>query len=176
MLAKKELRQKLIKKRKNLTEAEVVTKSSLICNKIINDERYKKCETIYCYFSVNNEVSLETLIEHALNNNKNIALPKVEKDNNIRFYLIKSLSDLAPGYYNIPEPETNVSAPQGDLIIVPGVAFSNEGLRLGYGGGFYDRFLADNDIYSIGVCYDFQIVDEIPIMKHDIMMNQIITN
>lgn len=173
MLTKKELRKEIINKRKNLTYEEVITKSSRICNKIINSECYKNSKTIYCYASVNNEVTLDVLIDDALRSCKNVAFPKVE-DKNLRFYLIKSMDDLKPGYFNVPEPETKDIAPEADLIIVPGVAFGNDGSRLGYGGGFYDRFLSDKKIYSIGVCYDFQISEDIPIMEHDRKINEII--
>ncbi|MFQ9515451.1 MAG: 5-formyltetrahydrofolate cyclo-ligase [Eubacterium sp.] len=175
MLSKKEIRQEMIQKRKNLTKNEVVTKSSLICNKIINSECYKNSSVIYCYCSINNEVSLKPLMEHALNCGKIVALPKVE-NNNIQFYSIKSFDELSAGYYNIPEPNLRTAAPKGELLIVPGVAFSNDGNRLGYGGGFYDRFLSNNDILSIGVCYDFQIIENIPVMKHDKKINMIISN
>lgn len=175
MISKKELRSEMIKFRKNLTKNEVVTKSSLICNKIIKSRCYKESSVIYCYAAINNEVTLIPLIEHALNHDKTIALPKVEGEN-IKFYVIKSLHDLSPGYYNILEPDSGVLAPSGDFIIVPGVAFSKKGERLGYGGGFYDRFLAANQMYSIGVCYDFQCIDNIPTAEHDIILNKIIIN
>lgn len=175
MVSKKEIRQEIIQKRKKMSISQVVTKSSLICNKIINSPCYKNSRTIYCYFSVNNEVNLESLMEHALADGKTVALPRVE-NNNINFYCIKSLDKLNPGYYNIPEPEPEISAPQGDLLIVPGVAFTEKGERLGYGGGFYDRFLSQNDIYSIGVCFGFQIVKNIPTMEHDQKMNEIISD
>lgn len=175
MISKKELRSELIIQRKTMSDNEVITKSSLICNKILNSKCYKESSVVYCYFAVNNEVNLNLLITHALNNGKIIALPKVEgKD--IKFYEIKSFEDLKPGYYNIPEPVTDIEAPKADLIIVPGVAFSKEGARLGYGGGFYDRFLADNQIYSIGVGYDFQLKDNVPTEEFDRILNEIVIN
>ena len=67
-------------------------------------------------------------------------------------------------------------APKGDLIIVPGVAFSKKGERLGYGGGFYDRFLEHHKVYTIGVAYDFQIMNSLPTEEHDRKLNEIITN
>lgn len=175
MLSKKELRQELIKKRKNMTIEEIVTKSSLICNKIINSQCYNNAKCIYCYFTVNNEVNLKPLMEHALNHGKHVALPRVE-GNDILFYFIQSFDELSPGYYNIPEPNNGIPASKGDLVIVPGVAFTKNGERLGYGGGFYDRFLANNEIYSIGVCYDFQIVENIPVLEHDKKIDKIICN
>jgi 5-formyltetrahydrofolate cyclo-ligase len=175
MLEKKEIRKELISKRKQLTAEEVVTKSSLICNKIIDSELYQKSSVIYCYSAINNEVNLSELIEHAFIHNKAVALPRVE-NNEMSFHIIKSFDELKAGYYNILEPQKKIPAPQADLIIVPAVAFTKDGNRLGYGGGFYDRYLEKNNIYSIGVCYDFQILEQIPTMKHDKKINKIISN
>lgn len=175
MELKKQIRQQMIKQRKNMSYEEHKQKSSIICNKIINSDKYKKSKIIFCYAGINNEVCLTELIEHALKNNKKIAMPKVEgKD--IDFYYISSIDKLIPGYYNIPEPDTKYPALESDIIIVPGVAFSKKGERLGYGGGFYDRFLAENNIYSIGVGYDFQIFDSLPVEAHDIKIDKIISN
>lgn len=175
MISKKELRREQINRRKVMSEDEVVTKSSLICDKIIKSSCYKESNVIYCYSAVNNEVKLDTLIANAFASGKTVAFPRVEGEN-IRFYEINSLDELSKGYYGILEPDTEVEAPNADLIIVPGVAFGRNGKRLGYGGGFYDRFLADNQIYSIGVCYNFQLTDDIPTEDFDRILNEIVTN
>lgn len=175
MISKKELRREQINRRKVMSEDEVVTKSSLICNKIIKSSCYKESNVIYCYSAVNNEVKLDTLIANAFASGKTVAFPRVE-DRNIRFYTINSLDELAKGYRDILEPDTEFEAPKADLIIVPGVAFGRNGERLGYGGGFYDRFLTENQVYSIGVGYDFQLTDNIPTENFDRMLNEIVTN
>lgn len=169
------IRKQIITKRKQMSKTEVITKSSLICNKIINSQRYNVSKTIYCYCSINNEVDLWQVIEHAWAHGKTVAVPKVN-NKDMTFYQITSIKDLEAGYYNIPEPQNVPPAPPGDIIIVPGVAFTPDGDRLGYGGGFYDRFLSKNKIYSIGVCYDFQQIKTIPTMEHDQKINEIISN
>lgn len=176
ILSKKEIRHDMINKRKNLTHDEVITKSSKICTKIINNDCYNNAEIIFCYSAINNEVDLEMLIKHAILHNKKIAFPKVISKYEMRFFYVNSLSDMKEGYYNILEPDTSRPATKADLIIVPGVAFNKEGFRLGYGGGFYDRFFEENTIYSIGVGYDFQLIENMPVMEHDKKLNQIITD
>ena len=176
MKIKEQIRKEIIQQRNSLKPEEVITKSSKICDKIINLECYKNANSIFVYSSANNEVLLNELINDALLNNKKIAFPKVISKNEMQFFYVKSLSELKKGYYNILEPQAEFPAHNADVIIIPGVAFDCKGNRLGYGGGFYDRFLEINDIYSIGVCYDFQLKEKLPVLKYDKKMNQIITD
>ena len=150
MTDKKQLRKELITKRKKMTDEEFSNKSLSICNRLLNNSQYLKSKVIYCYYKV--------------------------KGQNMDFFEVKSLEELEPGYFNIPEPPETTPAPKGDLIIVPGVAFSKKGERLGYGGGFYDRFLEHHKVYTIGVAYDFQIMNSLPTEEHDRKLNEIITN
>lgn len=175
MLSKKELRLKLIHKRKSISSHEVIEKSSNICEQIINHKKYIQAEVIYLYAAVNNEVSLDLLAKTAIAHNKTIAYPKVNGDY-MSFYSVTSPDELVNGYRNILEPGITYPAPEPDLIIVPGVAFDTNGYRLGYGGGFYDRFLSRTKGFSIGVSYDFQLLEEIPYDQYDIPLNTIIYN
>ena len=158
-----------------MTDEEFSKKSLRICNRLLNNSQYLKSKVIYCYYSVNKEVDLLPFIKQALEDGKIIAFPKV-KGQNMDFFEVKSLEELEPGYFNIPEPPETTPAPKGDLIIVPGVAFSKKGERLGYGGGFYDRFLEHHKVYTIGVAYDFQIMNSLPTEEHDMKLNEIISN
>ena len=81
---------------------------------------------------------------------------------------------LSFGKFSIPEPKSNEEAPSPDIIIVPGVAFSQDCMRIGYGGGFYDKFLSKNPVHSLGVCYKFQLLDRIPTTSHDERLDEII--
>lgn len=175
MTDKKQLRKELITKRKKMTDEEFSNKSLSICNRLLNNSQYLKSKVIYCYYSVNKEVDLLPFIKQALEDGKIIAFPKV-KGQNMDFFEVKSLEELEPGYFDIPEPPETTPAPKGDLIIVPGVAFSKKGERLGYGGGFYDRFLEHHKVYTIGVAYDFQIMNSLPTEEHDMKLNEIISN
>ena len=175
MDTKKKIRQKIVQKRKSMSCEEWKRKSDIICNKIMENYKYKESRSVFCYASVGHEVCLTKLIQDALQSGKQVAMPKVEGEN-IRFYLIDSMDEMLPGAFGILEPDTARLAKQGELVIVPGVAFSITGERLGYGGGFYDRFLSENDIYSIGAAYDFQMVDTLPTEPHDKKINLIITD
>ena len=93
----------------------------------------------------------------------------------MNFYKIDSYDDIQPGYFNIPEPKSNIKLRTPDIIIVPGVAFSYEFERLGYGGGFYDTYLCDKDILKIAICFEFQMMDKLPVEEHDIKMDMIVT-
>ncbi|MDL2311041.1 5-formyltetrahydrofolate cyclo-ligase, partial [Peptostreptococcaceae bacterium OttesenSCG-928-C18] len=118
-----------------------------------------------------------------LKNCKNLYVPYIDtKENSMKLSLIKDLNnDLEPGYYSIPEPKENLRTPVDndiiDLVITPGVAFTKDKYRMGYGGGFYDRFFANlkKPPLKIALAYDFQIVDELPSEDYDIPVNIIIT-
>ena len=103
MTDKKQLRKELIAKRKKMTDEEFSKKSLRICNRLLNNSQYLKSKVIYCYYSVNKEVDLLPFIKQALEDGKIIAFPKV-KGQNMDFFEVKSLEELEPGYFNIPEP------------------------------------------------------------------------
>ncbi|MCR5737848.1 MAG: 5-formyltetrahydrofolate cyclo-ligase [Eubacterium sp.] len=175
-LMKQKIRKDMIQKRKDLTNQEYQTKSDCICQKIMKRSDFQQANVVYAYFAVRQEVSLETLIQYCLENKKQIALPRVE-DENIAFYLIHGLEDVEEGYFHVMEPNGFCEkAPAPDLILVPGVAFTKVGNRLGYGGGFYDRFLKKTPCQTIGIGYDFQLMKELPTEEHDICLDEVITD
>lgn len=173
MISKKDIRKEILSKRKALDNHELITKSSLIVDKILNHKVYINSQVVYCYSSINNEVCLDLLMEDIVRQKKVLALPKVE-DNNITFYQVSNPSKLKKGYFDIMEPYNCPKAKPADLIIVPGVAFTKNGDRLGYGGGFYDRFLSLSSAYTLGVGFDFQILETLPTQEHDKKLNDII--
>ena len=175
MTDKKQLRKELIAKRKKMTDEEFSKKSLCICNRLLNNSQYLKSKVIYCYYSVNKEVDLLPFIKQALEDGKIIAFPKV-KEQNMDFFEVKSLEELEPGYFNIPEPPETTPAPKGDLIIVPGVAFSKKGERLGYGGGFYDKYLEKHpNLHAIAIAFELQMYRELPFEEHDIKPEKVVT-
>lgn len=176
METKKELRSHMITMRKNMSQDDFYNKSADICKKISGHGKFQNANIIYCYDNINNEVSLYQLQKEILRSGKILGLPRIDKGI-MNFYVINDFDDLTPGYMGIFEPKDYCkNAPAPDLVLVPGVAFTNEGFRLGYGGGYYDRFLSETDAYSIGIAYDFQIVDSLPVEEHDMRLNEIITN
>ena len=173
---KAEIRKNIKNKRKSLSAEEVARKSNIICRKIICSDIYKKAKTIYCYNSIRNEVDLSFLINQALEDKKKVALPKVtDKKGEMIFVELNNMNRLKPGEFGILEPVGSQCAAKPDFIIVPGVAFSANGDRIGQAGGFYDRFLRKNPTFSVGVAYDFQMLEELPTESHDIKIDRIIT-
>ena len=115
------------------------------------------------------------ILRRALADGKALALPKV-CGREMRFVAVRDLSTLAPGAMGIPEPPDEPAA--GDeraLILMPGLAFDKSGHRVGYGGGYYDRYLARHPLHTlIALCYDFQLVDAIDRAEHDMPVHQVI--
>ncbi len=135
----------------------------------------KKAESILLYYPHKNEVDTLPIISDLLKEGKIVLLPKVQGKDIIPIQ-IKDLSNLKEGYAGIKEPEGNpVSVDSIDVIIVPGVAFDKKGHRLGYGKGFYDRFLKKTKGLKIGLAYDFQVIEELPSEEHDVPLDLIIT-
>ena len=170
---KQELRKKYLSIRKNICST---ISSSIITKKVLSHPKIITSSTILIYMSYNNEVDTKEII-NALLPSKKIALPKVI-DKEIKFYYINSILELSPGYYGILEPITTnpVNNYDNTICITPGVCFSRDGYRLGYGGGYYDRFLSKHKVYTIGLCYKECLVDALPHESHDKQIDEIITD
>lgn len=179
MLNKQELRKKIFLFRKGLSKEEYLKKSEIIINKIVSSKWYLESDTIISYVSVNNEVDTIELINRAFAAGKRVAVPKII-DKEMQFYYISSLSELKKGYFNIPEPidtsEICIPKSSGTLMIVPGVAFDKSNNRLGYGGGFYDKYLSRYSLYKMAICFKEQLFDEICSEYYDVKMDEIITD
>lgn len=148
MKTKQNIRNELLKKRNTLTEEELKKYSKLIENQLLASEQYKKADILLIYASYQKEVSTYGIIEAALNTQKKVFCPKVLNSGIMEFYEITSLTDIVPGYKNIPEPKQINSMfsfsddnTNNTLMIMPLVGFDAARNRLGYGGGFYDRYL-----------------------------------
>ena len=179
---KKELRKKYIELRKNILEKEY--KSDLIISKVLENGCFKKSKTIGIYVNIKDEVLTEKLIIESLKLNKIVVVPKVIDKNEMRFYRIKSLDDLVSiNKFSIREPIEdihNLVLPNKiDLFIVPGVCFDKNKNRIGYGGGYYDKYLIDcSNSYKIGLAFNEQLLDNLYIENNntDIKLDEIITD
>ncbi|MEE8359634.1 MAG: 5-formyltetrahydrofolate cyclo-ligase, partial [Candidatus Omnitrophota bacterium] len=154
----------------------------IIKEKLSSLPEFKEAKTIGFYVSLASEVDTETLIDDALRSGKTVVAPVMD-GNDLRFHRIKDRkADLAEGPCGILQPDTSCEKPfpndQIDLVIVPGVAFSKEGARLGKGRGFYDRFLKDlpRRVKKIGLAYDLQIIQDLPITPQDVPVDKVISN
>lgn len=140
-----------------------------------------KPKQVLCYVSSPElEVDTLSLIEILLEGNIEVAVPKCIDDScDIEFYVIKSFNCLRKGFYGILEPDTEIcerAVVSGrTLCIVPGLAFDRKGRRMGFGKGYYDRFLENFSGVTLGLCYECCIRDEIPHDKHDAVMDYVIT-
>lgn len=186
---KKNLRKQALALRDKLSEKERQIKSGRIINTLYSLDHYKNSDIILTYVEYLSEVSTTPLIEKALSENKKIFVPKVTgKD--MEFYRIDSLSELLKGYKGIREPK-DVTIPfagdgngnyekEGVLMLMPGAVFDKFHHRIGYGGGFYDRYLkylsaSGIFIYTAALCYECQMFDEIAYDIHDKCPDIIIT-
>ena len=179
-MTKKEIREKYIHKRLKLTEEERSVSNEIIFNKLIKLDLFKKCECVLTYVSTKTEVDTKSLIEYSLMKGKTVAVPRCEKDTNkMTFYRIVSLNDLEKGNFNILEPDRFCSEFvdfENALCIVPGLVFDKNGYRVGYGKGYFDRFLNENDIPSIGLCRKDFIVDDLPVEGFDKAVDFVLTD
>ena len=175
---KKELRKEILSKRSLLSAEDVKKMSTIICSNVIQEDIYAKAHNLCLYIPVRNEVDACLLIDDARMRGKRIWLPKVD-GTEMDFYLYEKDTELISGAYNIPEPVSEVALKpdENTLVIMPGAVFSRKGDRIGYGGGYYDRYLEKHPACkTIALCYDFQIKEEIPTELHDIRPDQIIIN
>ena len=181
---KKELRDRFLSLLRGQNEEDRLNKSRLIQKKLFERPEFLMARTILFYASFGGEVETFQMIQKATQLNKKIALPMITNGSkDIVPTLIEGLDRLNEGPYGIKQPAYSidgvVDAKDLDLIIVPGVAFDKRHNRLGRGAGYYDRFLAGlpEDTPSLGLAFDFQMVDELPHLEaHDITLTDVITN
>lgn len=178
MISKINLRKKYQYLRNQLSLQEVFRCSETISQKILSSVHYANASVVFVYMAMLNEVNLESLIIEALSENKLVAIPKIES-RRMTFYQLTHIDAVKLGHFNILEPISDaiISPCANDLVIVPGIVFDRRGYRIGYGGGYYDKFLGNlqRDIRTIGVCYDAQIVPELPKDNHDLPVQEIYT-
>ena len=144
---------------------------------ILNSENYKKAETVFSFVSMGSEVETKDILEQAWKDGKTVAVPKTGKGRVMVFLKIESFADLQKGRFGVMEPVTEAELIPGedDLFLVPGALFDRKKNRIGYGGGYYDRFIKKHPhAILIGVGYDFQLVEEVPVLRHDQKMHRII--
>lgn len=167
---KKALRAYIRQLKREMTEEAIASASKELTEQFLAHPMYQQAKTIYGYLPYNQEIRTWDLLKQALSDGKQVAVPKVYGDE-MRFILLTDLSQVASGYASIPEPIADgpiVNDPTA-LVLMPGLAFDREGHRMGYGGGFYDRFLtAEPNHPTIALCYEFQLLEHIPTEEFDI--------
>ena len=173
---KKTLRKKIREQKRAMTPQRIEEASRKLGELFRATELYRNAKTIYGYLPYNQEVRTVPMLEQALADGKRVAVPKVYGDE-MKFIYLTDLTQVAEGYAGIPEPVAD--GPVGDdptaLVLMPGLAFDKEGHRIGYGGGFYDKFLAQEPNHpTIALCYDFQMVSKLPTEEFDIPVDSVL--
>ena len=176
---KKALRREIGAKKRALSVADIESRSAILADKLYKTTQYRDCQSLYAYLSFNQEVRTNPIIEQAWADGKRVAVPKVVGDEMV-FIWIDSFEGLAPqGAFHIMEPieDGPVADDERALILMPGLAFDPQGHRVGYGGGYYDRFLENEpDHPLVALCYDFQLYDRLEVEAHDVPVDVVITD
>lgn len=180
MLSKSELRARIKEEMANLNYAKKDIMDEKIRSSIYSLKEYHSAKTIFTYVSKDKEVDTINLITHSITLGKKVCVPLTKKDNNsLEIREIEDLMDLKIGNFDILEPNENTkntNPEEIELFFIPGLAFGAGCERLGRGGGYFDRFLMSSRGLKVGLAYEFQIFDSLPVQKHDVRMNMIITN
>ncbi len=181
---KRTIRKEIKEKRDRIPYNEVVARSLCIFDKVKNMPQIKNSKRIFCYVSFENEVCTHSFINELLSLKKEVYVPCVDTSCKctMNAVSIEGLEELVPGCYGVLEPtctQGKIICPHEiDTIIVPAVAYDKNRYRLGYGGGYYDTYLAQTNesCYKIGVCFDFQLLDSLPVEPHDKQVDVIVTD
>ena len=184
-MTKKEIRSYQKELRNQLSDEERKSFSNSIHRTLYQTKEYHNCKRLFIFVSFQSEVDTLQIIEHALLQGKNVYIPKVEKDI-MEFYKIDSLNNLTPSKFGVAEPLgeekykyiTATDNLHNNLILLPGLAFDSNGNRIGYGGGYYDKYLqlhAEVEFNKIALAYDFQVMENIPFEEFDEKADAIIT-
>ncbi|WP_319763448.1 5-formyltetrahydrofolate cyclo-ligase [Maridesulfovibrio sp.] len=176
VLDKEKIRNELLEKRSTMRKADVEAMSSSIVEAVMSLEQWDRAEEVLLYWPIRNEVDVRPLLADAWGSGKKLFMPCCRRDEPgiMDFGVVRAEADLSSGAFGIKEPcRTRCEFPDAvspELIIVPGVGFDRKGFRIGFGGGYYDRFLARpqrEEFLSVGVCYDFQLIEGIPVEPWD---------
>ena len=174
---KTQLRAWIRQQKRAMTAQQIEKASRQLGEKFAACQQYIQAKTIYGYMPYNQEVRTVPMLEQAMKDGKQVAVPKVYGDT-MRFILVNDLTAMEKSEFGIPEPIADgpVADDPHALVLMPGLAFTAKGDRMGYGGGFYDKFLAQEPAHpTVALCYDFQLVDSLPTEEYDIPVDLVLT-
>lgn len=186
---KRKLRQEFLRKRSNLSRNEINAKSGKIENRLFALPEFQRAKTVMFYASFRNEVATGKMMRNAMKIKKKVAVPVVHGEKIVAYEIRNPKKELGKGSFGIREPKKEfrrrVHRKEIDLVVVPGVVFDERGGRLGYGRGYYDRFLGTKSVKMtmnrshqcalVGLAFDLQIAGEIPLKKTDVKVDKIVT-
>ncbi len=182
-MSKLELRKKIIALRNALPLQKLKDNSATIVTKLLALPEYRRAATVMAYVDFRNEVHTASILENALHQNKRLLIPITDVPNKklIPSQVLHFPDDLTPGTWGILEPKPQCVRPvdpgEIDLVIVPGVAFDTAGNRMGYGGGFYDRFLPGTrvDTTLVSMAFELQVRSNVYPAEHDVRIHILVT-
>ena len=175
---KKELRSYIKTKRKSVENK--AEKDSLVAQNLLSLDEIKKADTVLCYISLDDEICTDEIVRVLLDSGKSVGAPYcVDNNGNMDFYYITDFDDLRIQSFGVREPVIEkckkVTSFDNTIIILPGLCFDSNGNRLGYGKGYYDRFLQIHSLISVGLCYNSLIVKKVPTDMYDKKADIIVT-
>ena len=176
-MEKKDLRAFIRAKKRAMTSAQVEAASARLAEKLFQHPAYQAAKSLYGYLSYNQEVRTVPMLERALKDGKKVAVPKCYGDE-MKFIYLDDLTKVSKGYAGIPEPiaDEPVAHDETALVLMPGLAFDAQGHRCGYGGGFYDKYLAAHPKHvTLALCYGFQMFDHLDVDDYDIPVQYVIS-
>jgi len=175
IVEKARLRKQLLDARDGLSLDFMKITSKEIQENLRKIDLYRNAKTIGAYYSIGSEVKTQDILQEILNAGKELALPKVVKDDLV-FKKISNFSELEPGNFSVMEPKDKCEVVKNlDVILVPAIALSKDGFRLGYGFGYYDKYLHGKKSTAIALSYAKQVIRSFPVDDHDVKMNFIVT-
>lgn len=170
------LRKEIREKKRAMTQEQIENASHALAQQFFATSYYQEAKTLYGYLPYNQEVRTEPILLQALKDGKKVAVPKVYGDT-MRFIYLEDMNGIEKGYAGIPEPVADepVAADETALVLMPGLAFDKEGHRIGYGGGFYDKFLSAEPTHpTVALCYDFQMLPNLETEEFDVPVDLVL--
>ena len=173
---KSELRQQIRMQKRQMTPESITEKSQMLLQQFLATDLYRNATTLYGYMSYNQEVRTLPILEQALRDGKRVAIPKCYGDE-MRFIYMEDLSAVEKSSCGIPEPiaDEPVATDETALVLMPGLAFDPAGHRIGYGGGFYDKYLSAQPGHpTVALCFDFQMLPALETEEFDIPVDLVL--
>lgn len=170
------LRKEIREKKRAMSPQQIASASQDLARQFFATDYYRQAKTLYGYLPYNQEVRTEQILLQALRDGKKVAVPKVYGDT-MRFIFVEDLNGVEKGYAGIPEPVADepVAQDENALVLMPGLAFDAEGHRIGYGGGFYDKFLSAEPVHpTVALCYDFQMLSKLETEEFDVPVDLVL--
>jgi len=176
---KRRLRRRILETRDALGVDEITRRSARLRKNLETLPEYQAAQTVHLFAPFGTEVDTRPVLESLWRRDARTVLPRVAPEGQLEHCVVQSWTELLAGFRDIPEPAPSCGEwlpEQVDLILVPGVAFDRTGGRLGYGGGYYDRFLDACPAPRVALAFHLQLVDEVPREPHDRLVHRIVTD